>query len=194
MLIRLLQNFADNFRHAQQICFFQAFRGADDQSFRAQMRTHTFEQLAAMLRGHCADDDLRFSERSDQIIGDDYRFGYGAAGEKGVVEARSLDVLADLRIVRPQVDSMRAFASQNNRKRGSPGAGSDDGDLAHARFDPRRLSVCAIKRRMFSRCMTMISREAKKIRAKERPSPPYSRKSRTKNGKAATAAIDPSDT
>ena len=62
-------------------------------------------------------------------------------------------------LIRPERTSMRAFASEHDGERGSPGAGADDSDLAHRlrlSLLPNRFSVPASRRRMFWWCLAMM--------------------------------------
>ncbi len=90
------------------------------------------------------------SKGRGQIVAGGDGFGDEAAGEKSLVDVLLRDRFADVGFVRPQAYAVRAFASEDDGEAGAPGASADDGDLAHACFDPKRFSVPASKRRMLA--------------------------------------------
>ncbi len=74
----------------------------------------------------------------------------GKAGKELRVFAGVDDLLRELGTVRPERDLVAAAAVEGERDGGSPCAGTEDGDAAHAGFfAPKRDSVPLNRRRMF---------------------------------------------
>ena len=90
--------------------------------------------------------------------------GEGEAGEIGKVFARVGELLGECGGVGPEAELVAAAAREGEGEGGAPGSGAEDGDAAHAAafFLPKRLSVPARRRRMFSWCLTMMRRGMKR--------------------------------
>src|SRR5579872_1430343 len=102
-----------------------------------------------MMRRHNADNNLGFPDglliAGSRMSG----FGNGTARKKSVIHAPFPNRFANFFLMRPELHLMRSFAPQRDAKRRAPCSRADDGNLAHARFDPRRLSVPAKIRLIF---------------------------------------------
>src|SRR5271155_2036627 len=119
-----------------------------------------------MLRRHHADYDGGAVKCFSQVRARSYTRRDRLARKKLLVDALPHDAFANFLFVSPQPDLVSLLAAQHDRKRRTPGSRANDRDLAHARFAPKRFSVPAQSRRMFSRCLTRMSREASDIRAR----------------------------
>src|SRR5271170_2149295 len=150
-----------------------------------------------MLRRHDADYDLRATQSLGEIVGGGYRIRDGAAGKKLLIDVPLRDRFADVGFMGPQADAVRAFASEHDGEAGAPRASADDCDLAHfSPWLPKRFSVPANRRRMFSWCLAITSADAIAIgRSVKEPSLPRCRNESQANiGRLTAAAIDASDT
>src|SRR5271163_1992883 len=119
-----------------------------------------------MLRRHRAHYDSGAVKCLREIVARCYAGGDLLAGEKFLVYALLRNGVANFFFVHPESNLMGVFASQNDRKGRTPSARTDDCDVTHARFGPRRISVPARSRRIFARCLTRMSKEASDIRAR----------------------------
>src|SRR5581483_10171073 len=130
-------------------------------------------------------------------------------GKKQVVGATRRDGLAHFLLVRPEPHAMRPFATQDNRERGTPGARSHHGDVAHAcfstccgggtGFEPSLLSAPANIRRRFWWCLRIMSAEHSDRMASTAGETGFlsnmtGGRNRTANGKTIAAQIEPSET
>src|ERR1700733_3494530 len=108
-----------------------------------------------MLRGCDAEEDVGFEDGAGQVGGDLDVGGGGESGGGGKIFAG----VGERGGVGPEAELMSAAACEGEGERGAPGSGAKDGDTAHATafFLPKRLSVPARRRRMFSWCLTMMS-------------------------------------
>ncbi len=105
---------------------------------------------AEKLRGNDGDNDLRIGD-GGAIAGDGDRGGNGKAGEELRVFSGAGDLAGELGRVGPEGDFVTAAAVEGESEGGSPCAGTQDGDAAHAGLlAPKRDSVPANRRRMFS--------------------------------------------
>src|SRR5437660_37874 len=99
-----------------------------------------------MLRGHHTDHDGCALDRRREIIARRNGIGDFLAGKKLVVYAPLADAPANLFFMGPQADAVILLSPKNNSQCRSPCSGADDGNLAHARLAPMRLSVPATRR------------------------------------------------
>ena len=117
-----------------------------------------------MLRGCDAEEDVGFEDGAGQIGGDVDVGGEGEAGEVAEILACVGELVGECGGVGPEAELVAAAAGEREGECGAPGSGAQDGDAAHAAafFLPKRLSVPARRRRMFSWCLTMTRRGMKR--------------------------------
>ena len=123
------------------------------------MRTHLFKQAPAVIGGHHADDDVGVQQSLAQIIADAHAGGNQFPRKEQLIDAAGFYRLSYFFFMRPQADAMISVSSSHDRQRRSPGSRSDDGNLAHLRFDRNLFSVPAASRRRLGRCFQIISSE-----------------------------------
>src|SRR5271166_6889984 len=117
-----------------------------------------------MMRRHHTNHNAGADDGFLKYAGWTHRFWQTTAGKEFLVDALSRDRFGDFFFVSPEAHAMRALTSQDNGERCAPGTCAEDGDLAHVLFAPKRLSVPASKRRMFSWCLAIMSREVALIK------------------------------
>src|SRR5580704_11092051 len=117
-----------------------------------------------MLRWGDAEEDVGFEDGAGQVGGDLDVGGEGEAGGVGERFAGVGGLLGERGGVGPEAELMAAAAREGEGERGARGSGAKDGDAAHtaAFFLPKRLSEPARRRRMFSCCLTMMSKGMKR--------------------------------
>ena len=125
--------FRDDLGHAQVGVVFNALGGADDDLAGVKMGAEAGEGGAEKLRRDDGDDDLGIGD-GGVVAGDGDLGGEGKAGEEERVFAGVDDLLRGLRAVRPEGELVAAAAVERECDGGSPGAGTEDDDAAHAVF------------------------------------------------------------
>ena len=140
---------------------FNALGGAEHDLPRAQMRGDAGQRGAQKLRGDDGDQNIGGRDGAAVAGYDEVRRDRDS-GKKLRVLAGVRDLLRELEAVRPERDLVAAAAVERERDSGSPCAGTEHGNAAHAGFlAPKRASVPLNRRRMFWWCLTTMSRAMK---------------------------------
>ena len=155
----------DDLGHAQEGGLLDALAGAEDDLVGGEEWGDVGDDVAEVLGGDDAEDDVGLEDGAGEVGGDGDVGGEGEAGEVGEVLAGVGELIGERGGVAPEDEVVAAAACEGEGERGAPGSGSKDGDAAHAdRLSclPKRLSVPASRRRMFGWCLTMMRRGMKR--------------------------------
>ena len=134
----------DDFSHAQEGVVFNAFGGADDDLAGTEPGANASQRGAQEFGRDDGDDDVSLAE--DGFAGGDNDFRRdGKAGEKEGVFSGGGDLPGFLHAVRPEGDVVATAAVEREGDGGSPCAGTEDDDTAHAvPFFPLAVSVSCL--------------------------------------------------
>src|SRR6266851_10127641 len=160
----IVRDCGNDLRHAEEGGLLDALAGAEDDLVSRKQGGDVGDDAAQVLRRRDTEEDVGFEDGAWEVGGDLDVDGEGEAGEVVKVFACVGELLGECGGVGPEAELVPAAACEREGERGAPGSGAKDRDSAHAAafFLPKRFSVPARRRRMFSWCLTMIRRGMKR--------------------------------
>src|SRR5215469_9093553 len=95
---------------------FDSLGRTDEQHPLVQKGTHLFEQAAAMMRGHHADDDVGAPQGLVEFVCYQHRFRNWLTGKEEIILATATNRIAHLAFQGPEPNLMNALASRYDRE------------------------------------------------------------------------------
>ena len=128
---RFPQGSGDDLGHAEEGLVLDALGGADDDLAGVEMGAQRAKVERRNSEG-MTERTISASRHGGVVAGDGDLWRDGKAGEKEDVLAGVVDLLGELRAMRPERDLVAAAAVEREGECGTPGAGTEDDNAAHA--------------------------------------------------------------